>query len=171
MSQQKGPLSHASLLIPVIKCSRGLVALALLSSGTIAVLDPLVRDRDVLIKLLRSGAHFGELAIFADDGSAHRRAASLQALSWIQLQVGQRAVGNLRLSPLSCLQCRHHCYSDGSVLNRTPLLEKVVTRYEWQAIEVLYPKEVAFCYERIKSHVATARCVVHRVPMGANRVL
>ena len=63
-----------------------------ISSGTIAVLDPHERERDVLIKLLRAGAHFGELAIFKpkDSTRTHRRAASLQAMSWVQMQVVTR---------------------------------------------------------------------------------
>ena len=56
-----------------------------ISSGTVAVLDPESKT-DVVVRILTPGAHFGELALF-DRPGGHRRAASLQALSWVQLQV------------------------------------------------------------------------------------
>ena len=66
-----------------------------ISSGTIAVLVPRSfrlesdgesPDKDAAMRILSAGAYFGEPALFAKPGE-HRRACSLQALSWVQLQV------------------------------------------------------------------------------------
>lgn len=59
--------------------------LGFISNGSIAVLDPEAPNQDVVLKVLRSGAHFGELMLFS--GKAHKRTCSLQALGWVQLQV------------------------------------------------------------------------------------
>ena len=54
------------------------------SHGMIAVLDPRHDDTtDVVLRLLRVGSHFGEVSLLHSQG----RACSLQALTWVQLEV------------------------------------------------------------------------------------
>lgn len=76
-------------------------------------------EKDKLIRVLRAGAYFGEPALFALKGELHRRACSLQALSWVQLQI-------IRVE-------------------------------DWDRIGQLYPREMQYCRDQVKSHVRQAQ--------------
>ena len=59
--------------------------MGIVSSGTVAVMDP-ASEGDVVIRVLQPGGHFGEISLYAQPKGSHRRASTIQALSWVQLQ-------------------------------------------------------------------------------------